>query len=315
MTSDFASARVADAPAGNWVDHYAPAALRPYLRLMRADRPIGTWLLLWPGLWSIALAAVATGAAMPDWRLVALFAIGAFVMRGAGCVWNDLVDRDYDAQVARTASRPIPSGQVSVRAAQVFMIALALIGFLVLIQLNWFSIALGVASLAPIAIYPFMKRVTNWPQAVLGLTFNWGALMGFAAVTGSLALAPVLLYLGCIAWTIGYDTIYAHQDKEDDATLGLKSTALHFGAATGWWVTLFYVLALGLWFASAYAAGARVTLIFGFAFLALQLAWQVATLDTKDAANCLARFRANREVGCTLFLMLVIEAGLKRLWA
>ena len=314
MTSEFAGARVADAPADNWVDRYAPPALRPYLRLMRADRPIGTWLLLWPGLWSIALAAVATGGS-PDLKLMALFAIGAFVMRGAGCVWNDLVDRDFDARVARTASRPIPSGQVSVRAAQGFMIALALIGFLVLIQLNWFSIALGVASLAPIAVYPFMKRITNWPQAVLGLTFNWGALMGWSAVTGGLALAPVLLYLGCIAWTIGYDTIYAHQDKEDDAALGLKSTALRFGAATGPWVTLFYLLALGLWLAAAFTAGVRVTLLFGFAFLALHLAWQVATLDTRDAANCLARFRANREVGWTLFVMLVIEAGLKRLWA
>ncbi len=231
--ADALSAPVADAVAGNWVDRNAPAVARPYLRLARMDRPIGTWLLLFPCWWSLALAEVSRLQPYPNVWYLALFAVGALAMRGAGCAYNDYVDRDYDAQVARTASRPIPSGQVRPRQALLFAVALALVGFVVLIQFNTFTIWLGISSLGLVALYPFMKRITYWPQLVLGLAFNWGALMGWAAVKGSLSAAPLLLYAGSVLWTIGYDTIYAHQDKEDDLMLGLKSTALRFGERDG----------------------------------------------------------------------------------
>ena len=221
--------RVSDAPPSNWVDRHAPDFAKPYLRLMRADRPIGTWLLLWPCWWSAALAWKAAGTRIPDLWLLLLFAIGATVMRGAGCVYNDIADRDFDAQVARTRSRPIPSGQVSITQAAIFMVALCLIGLAVLLQFNRFAIILGMASLGIVALYPFMKRITYWPQTVLGLAFSWGALMGWAEVFGRLDAPALLLYAASIAWTVGYDTIYAHQDKEDDALVGLKSTALKFG--------------------------------------------------------------------------------------
>jgi 4-hydroxybenzoate polyprenyltransferase len=226
-----AAGRVADAP-GNWVDRLAPPALRPYLRLARFDRPIGAWLLLMPCWWSAGLAAIAAKAAVPSPWHVLLFFIGAFVMRGCGCTWNDIVDRNIDAQVARTRSRPIPSGQVSLTGAVIFLVLQALVGLAVLLQFNGFAIATGIASLAIVAVYPFFKRITYWPQVVLGLAFSWGALMGWAAAFGRLDLPAVLLYAGSIAWVIGYDTIYAHQDREDDAFIGLKSTALLFGART-----------------------------------------------------------------------------------
>jgi 4-hydroxybenzoate polyprenyltransferase len=226
------SSTVADAVRGHWVDRWLPEAWKPYARMARLDRPIGWWLLLWPCWWSAALAAAALGRAYPDpWHLV-LFLIGAVAMRGAGCTYNDIVDRDIDAEVARTRSRPIPSGQVSVRSAKLFLLAQALVGLAVLLQFNRFAIFLGIASLLTVAVYPFLKRVTDWPQLGLGIAFSWGALMGWAAAFGSLALSPVLLYLGGIAWTIGYDTIYAHQDKEDDALVGVRSTARLFGART-----------------------------------------------------------------------------------
>ena len=220
-----AAGSVADS-TGNWVDTLAPGWLRPYLRLARLDRPIGSWLLLIPCWWSSALAAVAAHARAPSLIHIVLFFVGAFAMRGAGCTWNDIVDRNLDAAVERTRSRPIPSGQVSVLQAALFLVLLALIGLAVLMSFNGFTIALGIASLAIVAVYPFMKRITYWPQIVLGLAFSWGALMGWAAAFGSLALAPLLLYAGSIAWVIGYDTIYAHQDREDDALIGIKSTAL-----------------------------------------------------------------------------------------
>ena len=226
-----AAGSVADS-TGNWVDTLAPAWLRPYLRLARLDRPIGSWLLLIPCWWSSALAAVAAHARAPSLVQIVLFFVGAFAMRGAGCTWNDIVDRNLDAAVERTRSRPIPSGQVSVFQAALFLVLLALIGLAVLISFNGFTVALGIASLAIVAVYPFMKRITYWPQIVLGLAFSWGALMGWAAAFGSLALAPLLLYAGSIAWVIGYDTIYAHQDREDDALIGIKSTALLFGERT-----------------------------------------------------------------------------------
>ena len=225
------SGRVADS-TGNWVDTLAPPWSRPYLRLARADRPIGSWLLLLPCWWSAGLAAIATGQPYPNPWHVALFFIGAFVMRGAGCTWNDIVDRDLDAKVARTRSRPIPSGQVSVKGAAIFLVLQALVGLLVLLQFNRFTVFLGIASLAIVAVYPLMKRVIWWPQIVLGLAFSWGALMGWAAVFGALDAAPLLLYAGAIAWVIGYDTIYAHQDREDDALIGVKSTARLFGERT-----------------------------------------------------------------------------------
>ena len=217
---------VPDASPRNWVDRIAPAPWRPYLRLARFDRPIGAWLLLFPCWWGQALAELSVGHPYPKPWYLALFLVGAFLMRGAGCTYNDIVDKDYDARVARTAARPIPSGQVSVAEARMFLVVLCIAGFVILIQLNLFTIALGASSLVLVAIYPFMKRFTYWPQIVLGLTFKWGALVGWSAVTGSLSPTPIALYAGCVLWTIGYDTIYAHQDKEDDLLVGLKSTAL-----------------------------------------------------------------------------------------
>jgi 4-hydroxybenzoate polyprenyltransferase len=298
---------VSDAEQGNWVDHYAPAAWRPYLRLARMDRPIGTWLLLFPCWWSLTLAEVSNGRPYPSPLMLALFAVGAVVMRGAGCAYNDYVDREYDAQVQRTAGRPIPSGQVTPDAALVLVVALSLAGLAILLWFNLFTILLGVASLLLVAVYPFMKRYTYWPQAVLGLAFNWGALMGWAAVKGSLALPPLLLYVGSVLWTIGYDTIYAHQDTEDDLMLGLKSTALTFGADTPFWVGSFYVAALLLWIAAGFLAGTHLVFFFGVALVGLQMAWQVSTLDIADPENCLRRFRANRDVGAAIFLVLLTD--------
>ncbi|MBF0307212.1 MAG: 4-hydroxybenzoate octaprenyltransferase, partial [Alphaproteobacteria bacterium] len=276
-----------DIREGDWIDRLIPAAARPYLRLMRIDRPIGTWLLLFPAWWSIALAAEG-----PDWPLMALFAVGAVIMRGAGCTYNDIVDRDFDAQVTRTAVRPIPSGAVGVRHAVAFLVLQLLAGLAVLVSLNGFAVALGVASLALVFTYPFMKRITWWPQAWLGLTFNWGALLGWAAVAGSLGWPAVTLYAGGLFWTLGYDTIYAHQDREDDALVGVKSTALRLGRATRSWVAVFYVLMM------AAVAGAGWLAGLGWGFYALlplaaaQLAWQTMTLDIDDPAGCLTRFKS-----------------------
>src|SRR6516165_8846555 len=237
-----AAARVADA-TGNWVDTLAPPWSRPYLRLARLDRPIGSWLLLLPCWWSAALAAGLAHDLSPLPRVIALFFVGAFAMRGAGCTWNDITDRDLDAMVERTRSRPIPAGQVSVAQAFVFLVVQALIGLAVLLQFNRFAEATGIASLAIVAVYPFMKRITWWPQAVLGLAFSWGALLGFAVILGRIDAAALVLYAGSIAWVIGYDTIYAHQDAEDDALIGVKSTARLFGQRTHQALVAFYALA------------------------------------------------------------------------
>src|SRR6201989_259649 len=240
-----ATTRVADA-IGNWVDTRAPLWLRPYLRLSRLDRPIGSWLLLLPCCWSAALAA---GIAHDVSRLpliLALFLVGAFAMRGAGCTWNDITDRDLDARVERTRSRPIPAGQVRVPQALVFLVAQALVGLVVLLQFNRFAVMTGIASLLIVAIYPFMKRITWWPQIVLGLAFSWGALMGFAVKLGRIDATALVLYAGSIAWVIGYDTIYAHQDAEDDALIGVKSTARLFGERTHRALAVFYSLAVVL---------------------------------------------------------------------
>ena len=301
---------VADAPPGNWVDRHAPPASRPYLRLARIDRPIGAWLLLLPCWLGQTMAELSSGARFPDLWHLALFAIGAIVMRGAGCAYNDYVDRDFDAQVARTRGRPIPSGQVSPEQALGFVVGLSLVGLVVLLQFNRFTIWLAIASLALVAVYPFMKRITNWPQAVLGLAFNWGALVGWSATTGSLAWPAVLLYVGSVLWTIGYDTIYAHQDKEDDALIGVRSTALKLGAATPKWLAGFYAGAILLWGTAAVLAGGRGIALVALAIAAAHLAWQIATLDTSDAGNCLKRFRSNREVGLILFAGLVVEMAI-----
>ncbi|MCB1519928.1 MAG: 4-hydroxybenzoate octaprenyltransferase [Hyphomicrobiaceae bacterium] len=298
---------VADAVRDNWVDSYAPIRWRPFLRLARADRPVGTWLLLFPCWWSLGLASIADGRAFPEpWYLV-LFAIGAFAMRAAGCAYNDYIDRDYDAQVARTMSRPLPSGQVTPRQVLVFVACLGLIGLLVVLQFNVFTRWLAISSLALVLIYPFMKRLTNWPQLVLGLAFNWGALVGWSSITGTVGLAAVALYAGSVMWTIGYDTIYAHQDKEDDLMLGLKSTALHFGAATPAWVGGFYLAAIVFWSIAGFLAGAHLISFVALALVGLHFAWQVSTLDTADPENCLKRFRANRDVGFMLFAGLVLD--------
>jgi 4-hydroxybenzoate polyprenyltransferase len=304
------SPTVPDAAPDNWVDRVAPQRWRPYLRLARFDRPIGAWLLLFPCWWAQALAELSLGHSYPQPWYLLLFFIGAFVMRGAGCTYNDIVDKDYDASVARTAARPIPSGQVSVAQAQMFLALLCVAGFVVLIQFNLFTIALGAASLILVAIYPFTKRVTYWPQLMLGLTFKWGALVGWSAITGSLAWAPLALYAGAVLWTIGYDTIYAHQDKEDDLLVGLKSTALRLGEATPRWLVLFYAGAVLLWGLAGAMAGARLAFFVALALASAQLGWQVVTLDIADPANCLARFKSNRLVGWILFLGLAVDMAL-----
>jgi 4-hydroxybenzoate polyprenyltransferase len=293
-----------DAPRGNWTDRYAPRALLPYLRLARIDRPIGTWLLLWPGLWSIALAAGRDQ--LPDLRLVALFAVGAFLMRGAGCTLNDLVDRNFDAQVDRTRSRPLPSGQVSVFWAIIFMTLLALLGLMVLMELNNFAINVGLWSLPLIALYPYVKRVSYWPQFVLGLTFNWGALLGWAAVTGDINAPAILLYVGGIFWTLGYDTIYAHQDKEDDALIGVKSSALKLGIHTKPALLLFYVLAAVLFTAAGNAAGLGPSFLAGIAIATFHMVWQVISVKTENADSCLLVFKSNTMVGWIIFIAIIV---------
>jgi len=303
-----AAGSVADA-TGNWVDTLAPAWSRPYLRLARLDRPIGSWLLLLPCWWSSALAAIAAHAAAPRLSHIVLFFIGAFAMRGAGCTWNDIVDRDLDASVERTRSRPIPSGQVSAAMAALFLVLQLLLGLAVLISFNGFTVWLGIASLAIVAVYPFMKRVTYWPQIVLGLAFSWGALMGWAATFGRLELPALLLYAGSISWVIGYDTIYAHQDREDDALIGIKSTALLFGPRTKPMLALFYGVALILIGAAGFTAGAGVVFALGLVLFAGHLAWQIVRLDIGDPDNCLAVFKSDRDAGLILFAALLLDAA------
>ncbi len=306
--------RVADS-TGNWVDTVAPSWSRPYLRLARLDRPIGWWLLLLPCWWSAALAAIPANGWGPDPWHVLLFLIGAIVMRGAGCTWNDLVDRDIDARVERTRSRPIPSGQVSVPAALAFLVALALIGLAVLLQFNNFAIWTGIASLAVVAIYPFMKRVTYWPQIFLGLAFSWGALMGWAAAHGSLEPPALLLYLGSIAWVIHYDTIYAHQDREDDALIGLKSTAILFRDRTKPALAAFSSAAVALIGIAGFFVGGGTIFALGLMGFAAHLAWQIIRLDIADPALCLRLFKSNRDAGLILFAGLVLDAFVRRLFS
>ena len=300
--------KVADAVRGHWADRYIPLGWRPYARMARLERPIGWWLLLWPCWWSSVLATDAAGTWPNLWHLV-LFLVGAIAMRGAGCTYNDIVDRDLDAKVARTRSRPIPSGRVSVRNARIFLAAQALVGLLVLLQFNRFAVLLGILSLVTVAIYPFMKRITDWPQLALGLAFSWGALMGWAAVFGRLDWAPAALYAGAILWTIGYDTIYAHQDKDDDALIGVRSTARLFGERTKPLVALFYGSATLLFALAFWLAGLGIFAFLGLAAGTLHLAWQVRTLVIDDPDVCLRLFRSNRDYGWIVFAGLVAEGA------
>lgn len=297
---------VADAPKGNWVDRFAPDAAKPYLRMSRLDRPIGYQLLFWPCAFSLGLVAIATGARF-DWIALVLFFIGAMAMRGAGCTFNDIVDRDIDDKVARTRSRPIPSGQVSVKQAAVWLVIQSMAGLVVLVQFNGFAIVLGISSLLLVAIYPFMKRITYWPQLFLGLAFSWGALMGWAVETGSVGLPAIILYLGCIAWTIGYDTIYALQDVEDDALIGVKSTARLAGERVKPFVALFYALAASLWLGAAFMAGAGLAFYLAFAATAAMLVWQVTTIKRTNGARSLMLFKSNHWLGLAFTAALVLD--------
>ena len=298
MSDASAKADPTDIHVGDWVDRLLPRWAEPYARLARLDRPIGTWLLLFPGWWGIALAGPPRpGFWWPNLWLMALFGIGAMAMRGAGCTLNDIADRHYDGQVARTRLRPIPSGRVTVLQAAVFMALQLAIGAAILFSLNRLSIALGLAVLGLIGTYPYMKRITYWPQLFLGLNFNWGALIGWTAVAGSLGWPPLLLYLGGICWTLGYDTIYAHQDKEDDARIGVKSSALALGEKTRPALFGFYGAAAALWLAAGIADGLRPAFLIGLALAAAHLARQAAWVDINDPIGCLSTFRSNRVVG------------------
>lgn len=307
---------VADAATGNWVDLYAPVASRPYLRLSRADRPIGTWLLLIPCLWGIALAAMESGFKSWDLWLVVSCAAGAFLMRGAGCTWNDIADRDIDGAVARTKSRPLPSGAVTVRGALIWMAVQALIAAAILFSYNWLSIGLGVASLGLVAIYPFAKRFTWWPQVFLGLAFNWGAVLAYAAHTGRVDWSTLVIYAAGITWTLYYDTIYAHQDKEDDALIGVKSTARLFGTNSRAWLwgfigatVVLMTLAVGLALRGQSNGPALSLGLAGVTVFGWHMRLQMRRLNVDDAASCLTAFRANRDAGLLAALFLAMAAA------
>lgn len=304
--------RVSDAPSDNWVYRILPPAIWPYAQLARWDRPIGWQLLLWPCFWSATLAAnaaVALGRFSGGVLLYHLFLyfIGAVAMRGAGCTYNDLVDHEIDMEVARTRSRPLPSGRVSRRQAKMFIVLQALVGLLVLLQFNWFAVFLGIASLAIVALYPFAKRFTDWPQFFLGLAFSWGALMGWAGIFGSLSLAALLLYAASIVWTIGYDTIYAHQDTEDDELIGVRSTARLFGEKTRQWLVGLYGLTIVLMFVAFALAGVGAFAYVGLIVAGGMFAYQIVTLDIDDPEQCLALFKSNGRVGLIIFAGLFLS--------
>ncbi|MGE4064593.1 MAG: 4-hydroxybenzoate octaprenyltransferase [Rhodospirillaceae bacterium] len=290
-----------DIVQGGWIDRLLPRRLRAYARLMRLDRPIGFWLLLIPGWWSITLA----GRGEPNTTLMILFLAGAVLMRGAGCTLNDIVDRDYDAKVARTRTRPIPAGEISVRAAFVFLAVQLAGGLTILLQFNWYAVGVGCASLILIAIYPFMKRITYWPQAWLGLTFNWGALLGWAAARGTIQTDALILYAGCFFWTLGYDTIYAHQDKDDDALIGVKSSALALGQATRPFVAACYVLAFALILTASWPLMVGPWPKVLVCFAAGHLAWQIKALAIDSPTTCLRIFKSNRDFGLLILAALL----------
>lgn len=299
--------RVRDATDLNWVDRFCPPWSRPYLRLSRADRPIGTWLLLIPCWWAIALAGQRVGWAWSDLWLFTGCAIGAFLMRGAGCTWNDFTDREFDAQVARTRSRPLPSGQATPMGALVWMCIQALLAFGILLTFNTAAIFWGIASLVLVCVYPFAKRFTWWPQVFLGLAFNWGALLLWVAKTGSISLPPVYLYLAGIAWTLHYDTIYAHQDKDDDALIGVKSTALLFGEDTRKMLWLFTALVAIFGFWAVLTAGGGWPSMLGLLAFVLHLVWQNVVVDIDDPEHCLKLFRAHNRAGLMLLVGLLAD--------
>ena len=292
--------QASDIPKGRWVDRFAPPFAHPYIRLARLDRPIGSWLLLFPCWWSIALAST-DPATVGFVQLFVLFGIGAVVMRGAGCTFNDICDRNFDAQVARTRDRPLPSGQVTVRQAAIFMLALFLLGFLILLTFDRFAIVVGIASLALVFTYPLMKRVTFWPQFFLGLAFNWGALLGWAAVRGDLALPAAVLYAAGIFWTLGYDTIYAHQDRTDDVIAGVRSSARALGLGSKPWLYFFYAGAALFLALAGQTAGLGWPFFAVLAGAGIQLGWQVARVDLNDPKDCLRKFRSNRLFGWLIF--------------
>ena len=300
--------QVSDAVKGNWVDHLAPEWSRPYLRLSRADRPIGTWLLLLPCWWGLMLGILIDGRpVVGDFWIFLGCSIGAFLMRGAGCTWNDITDRDIDSAVERTRSRPIPSGQVSLQQAIIWMVVQATLASLILFSFHKVAIYLGILSLLPVVIYPFAKRFTWWPQVFLGIAFNWGILLAFAAHTGTVTLATLVMYVGAIFWTLFYDTIYAHQDREDDALISVKSTARLFGEKTVLWLWLFIVLCGGLvvfalWL-STEGFSFLVALLGILAFEA-HLIWQTIQFDADDQNRLLRLFRSNRDAGLILVTFL-----------
>ena len=286
-----------DMPADHWVERYVPGPVRPYFKLARIDRPIGTWLLLLPAWWSIILASPGLPDASGTVTFFVLFGVGAVIMRGAGCTFNDIVDRDFDAKVARTRTRPVASGAISVPRAMIFLILQLVAGLGILLSFNRFTLALGAASLALVFTYPFMKRITYWPQAFLGITFNWGALLGFSAVTGTLGAEALALYAGGFFWTLGYDTIYAHQDKEDDVRLGVKSSALRLGEKTRPYLFAFYGLAIAWLALAGYLAALAWPYYAGLALGLAQLFWQAGKVDLDSSGDCLVKFGSNRNFG------------------
>ena len=291
-----------DITSGDWVDRWIPSFIRPYMRLARADRPIGAWLLLIPCWWGLALASNG----WPDWCFIALFFVGAFVMRAAGCTVNDLADRNFDRVVARTANRPIASGQLTLFHATVFLVILLIIGLAILLQFNTITIYLGVASLLLVAIYPFMKRFTYWPQAFLGLTFNWGSLMGWTTISGELNAPALWLYAAGVCWTLGYDTIYAHQDKTDDLLVGVKSTALKFGEHTLIWLILFYCATIILLGTIGVLMDLAWPYFVGLSVGAGHFLWQLLTVNLDIPVSCLKVFKSNRDFGLIIFGSIIL---------
>ena len=301
------TAPLPDAANDNWVDRFAPRRLHPWLKLGRFDRPAGAWLLLLPGWQGVALAA-AQAQVLPDLLLLAKFAVGAFLMRAAGCAWNDILDRDIDAKVARTAQRPLASGRINVKQALLFAGLCSLVSFAILLTMPLTAILLGAGSLLLVGAYPLMKRITWWPQAWLGLTFNWGALLGYAAVTGTVGMPSLLLYASGLFWTLGYDTIYAIQDMEDDALAGVKSSARRLGRAAPQAILGFYGATALLVFAAAAAARLGPAFApFGVLY-ALHLFWQARRVRIDSPALALSLFKSNRAAGLILFAGLLAGA-------
>ena len=297
MSKDNSQNKIADAAAFNIVDSLFPDWAKPYARLARYDRPIGIWLLFWPCVWGYVLGLVLTNAESFDFQPIMLFLIGAVAMRGAGCTYNDIIDRDLDAKVARTRNRPLASGALSLKQAVVFLALQCLLGLLVLLQFSLHTIFIGLLSLVPVLIYPFMKRITWWPQAFLGVSFSWGILLGFVAVTGALTHGVLILFLACVFWIIGYDTIYAFQDKEDDALIGVRSTARKFEKTAKKFVANMYITSISLMVAAFLLLKLPVIAFLGIGFFAVHVLRQVLRLDPENGNACLELFKSNAQAG------------------